>query len=261
MPSLPLLSRPERESDRRLAKWPFLLAGAVFVGLIVLGNFWMDRAIPEEGGISKRSTTEPLEVSLDIPVTAASAYPSEWAVYFDPTLMVLPNDRSFSKAYLHKAPQRPAPHEDLSVASMPYEFKRPYFRAGAVSPTIAGSWGKQDPNLLVAATPVPAADTASFSTLGVYGELQNRTILSAPVFPRVAQTELLVPTELTIGVDAAGAVRMVLVSRSSGSEATDELGLKLARQVSFAPVPNQGDRMSWGQLKIFWAVELRPAAL
>jgi hypothetical protein len=261
MQSPPLLSRPEKESGRGISKWPFILAGAVFVGLLVIGNLLVERSLPSEGAMPTRTTTEPLEVSLDISTTE-SAYPSEWAIYFDPTLMVLPNEQSFSRAYLLTSPRKQPVSVDLSVRSLPYEFKRPYFRAGGiVAPTKAGSWSKQDPTLVLEVRDTLPPEPPDYSVFGIYGEIQNRSVLSAPAFPTVKHTELLTPTEITIGVDSSGAVRMALLARSSGHEPTDELGLKLSRQASFAPGNAPTDRLSWGQLKIFWAVELKPTKL
>jgi hypothetical protein len=257
MEHLPLLTRPAKPKDSGLPKWPFVLAGLIFFGVLAAGNFFIDRSIPSEGDIVIRKTTEPLQVSLDVSKDAAP-YPAGWSAFFDPTLMVLPNEQSYSKAYLLKSPAAPPATFDLSIQSKPYEFQRPYFRtSGAISPTRAGSWSKQDPALIVVTKETPLPEAAPMSLIGIYGELHSRTILSLPDFPKVTHSELLTPTEISIGVDSSGGVRMALLEKSCGDDRIDELGLKLAREASFAPVSPANDRLTWGWLRIAWAVDVK----
>lgn len=255
----PLLTRAPAKPDAGLPKWPFAIAGLVFFGLLFTGNFFVDRSIPADGDITIRKSTEPLQVALDVTPTS-SAYPSGWSTYFDPTLMVLPNEQSYSRAYLLKTPEAPAATFDLSIQTPPYQFERPYFRtSGAVAPTRAGSWSKQDPALLIETAPLPLPEKPDLSIVGIDGDLVNRPILSLPDFPRVTRTELLTPTEISIGVDASGAVRLALLDHSCGDDSIDELGMKLAREVSFAPVAPQGERLNWGRLRVSWTVDLKPS--
>ena len=255
----PLLTRPASTKDQRLPKWPFILAGLIFFILLFVGNSFVDRSIPAEGDIVIRKTTEPLQVSLDVSKDA-TRYSSGWSIYFDPTLMVLPNEQSYSKAYLLNAPNIPPAAFDLSIQTTPYQFQRPYFRtSGAVSPTRAGSWSKQDPALLIETPARPQPEMPWLSIVSIYGELQNRPILSLPEFPKVTHVELLTPSEISIGVDESGAVRMAMLERSCGDEATDDLGLKLAREISFAPAGQPVDRLSWGRLRVLWTVDLKLA--
>jgi hypothetical protein len=172
--------------------------------------------------------------------------------------MVLPNEQSYSKTYLQKRPNDPPATFDLFIQTPPYQFQRPYFRTSrAVAPSRAGSWSKQDPLLLIE-TPEPSrAETFPMSVVGIYGGLLDRPILSLPEFPKVTHQELLMPTEISMGVDSLGAVRMTLLEKSCGDDHTDELGLKLAREVSFAPLSSPGERLSWGQLRISWSVDLK----
>jgi hypothetical protein len=252
----PLLTRAPAK-NAATPKWPFVVAGLIFFGLLFTGNFFVDRSIPAEGDITIRKTTEPLQVTLDAP-RPTSPYPSGWSVYFDPTLMVLPNEQSYSRAYLLKTPEAPAASFDLSIETPPYQFERPYFRtSGTVAPTRAGSWSKQDPALLIESPSIRIAEKPLLSIVGIDGDLSNRPILSLPDFPKVTRTELLTPSEISLGVDASGAVRMALLDHSCGDDAVDELGLKLAREVSFAPIAAQGERLNWGRLRVSWIVELK----
>ena len=257
MEPLPLLTRPTNAKDQGMPKWPFFLAGLVFFVVLFIGNSFVDRSIPANGDIAIRKTTEPLQVSLDVS-TDADRYPSGWSAYFDPTLMVLPNEKSYSKAYLLNTPDAPPATFDLSIQTTPYQFQRPYFRtSGTVSPTRAGSWSKQDPALLIETPVPPQPETPQLSIVSLYGEMQSRPILSLPEFPKVTHDELLTPSEISIGVDASGAVRMAMLERSCGDDATDDLGLKLAREISFTPSGQPGDRLTWGHLRVSWTVELK----
>jgi hypothetical protein len=259
MERLPLLTRASDKRDPRLAKWPFFVAGLVFFVVLFIGNVFVDQSIPSEGDITIRKTTAPLKVTLDAS-TDAAPYPSGWSAYFDPTLMVLPNEQSYSRAYLLKAPQAPQAVFDVSIQTPPYEFRRPYFRtSGAVSPTRAGSWSKQDPALLLETAPEPRPEPPALSLVGVYGEILHRPILELPEFPKVTRSELLMPTEISIGVDGSGAVRMAILDHSCGDDQVDELGLRLAREVSFAPAASQGERLAWGRLRVSWTVDLKSA--
>jgi len=257
MESPHLLTRPADAKVHGLPKWPFALAGLIFFVLLFVGNFFIDRSIPADGDIAIRKTTEPLPVSLNISKDAAP-YPSGWSSYFDPTLMVLPNEQSYSRSYLLNSPNVPPATFDLAIQTPPYQFERPYFRtSGTVAPSRAGSWSKQDPPLLIE-TPAPAqTESLPLSVVGIYGGLQDRPILALPEFPRVTHPELLVPTEISIGVDGSGAVRMALLDKSCGDDAIDQHGLRLAREISFAPLASPSDRLVWGRLRICWSVELK----
>ena len=257
MESPPLLTRPADAKSEGVPKWPFVLAGLIFFVVLFVGNFFIDRSIPADGDISIRKTTEPLQVSLDVSKDAA-LYPSGWSAYFDPTLMILPNERSYSKTYLLSVPDVPPATFDLSIQTPSYQFQRPYFRtSGALAPSRAGSWSKQDPAQLIETSAQTPAEPLPLRVVGIYGNLLARAILSLPEFPKVTHQELLTPTEISIGVDGSGGVRMALLEKSCGDDRIDELGLKLAREVSFAPAAAPGERLSWGLLRISWTVDLK----
>ncbi|MBV9463300.1 MAG: hypothetical protein JO317_03630 [Verrucomicrobiae bacterium] len=238
-----------------LPKWPLLAAVLGFFGVLLIGNWALERSLSTPSDAPAPGQSAPVEVSIE--PSAPRDLPG-WSSYFDPTLMVLPNERSYSKVYLNEQPSFSLPGVEVVIPTRPPEFSHPYVRASeTVVPTQAGSWSKSEPLPLVAPVEedsIPASGAGSLASLS--GELLNRKVLHWPDFPRVSQNDLLPPSEILVGVDAAGQVKLVLLDKSCGNDSTDTLGLDLARTLSFVGNPAQGEALSWGRLKIAWSVDL-----
>lgn len=177
----------------------------------------------------------------------------------DPTLLALGGPQSFSAIWL-ETPRLPPVDARwkqtpqwlrLDQGTLGDRFLA-FVRSNAAS--LQDATFKTTPGLL----PVPAqakpTPLRAKSTMRVEGDLAHRKLLRKPDLPSWPATDLLLPSEVRVIVDARGLVVSAILLSSSGSKEADQFAMKQAWQMRFSPKPHETETeaLTVGQLVFEW---------
>jgi hypothetical protein len=161
---------------------------------------------------------------------------SELVQLQDPSLFAGANERGFSgAAWLREEPWA-APPEPGAPSPLFLEFSPPSPTPPAAPELPALSPGRPLwPDPRPAAVPVPDSAPPAVSRLSVE-DLPRRQLLSQPAAPIQFATDALRPTVIEVLIDLDGSVFSARILEGSGFKPADADGLRLSRQLRFAPV-------------------------
>lgn len=235
------------------SRWAAAIAIAVILQLVMVL------------ALGKRAPIQP-RPSLSPEVVLPERLPGELQALTDPTLLALGGPRSFSSLWL-QVPPPPTVDADwketaqwlgLDSGTLGERFLG-YARSNALS--------LHEPSFKPKPEPLPVSSSAlpkplrTVSTLEVRGALAQRSLLSEPGLPSWPATDLLLPSEVRVMVDARGLVISAILQSSSGSKEADQFAVKQARTMRFTAAPRgmNPDSLILGQLVFNWNAT-RPAA-
>ena len=86
------------------------------------------------------------------------------------------------------------------------------------------------------------------TTMQISGELGQRRLLHADALPSLPRNDVIAPSSVQAVVEPSGNVASAVVLEPNGDSDADQMALKLARDLRFAPAP----RLTLGEIAFAW---------
>jgi TonB family protein len=189
----------------------------------------------------------------NVPQVQLADNENEFIALGDPTLFARPNTHDLVTAFWRRMPGVAQPDFNWTeppryLPPAPEAFGatfHDYMRSHVASELSLNF--KPDPKLIL---PDLAFDNAMprVTTMQISGELGQRRLLHADKLPSLPRNDVIAPSTVQALVDTSGNVASPVVLESSGDSDADQLALKLARALRFAPAPN----LTLGEITYVW---------
>ncbi len=253
---------PHPPPDRRDGRWSWQ-RWLTFVALAFAAQVALIFAL---GG---RQLPPPRAATNVIRLTLADGS-SELLALNDPTLLALPRTNDFPSTAWDRMPGAPPPSFPRKEQSLPSllatdklgEAFTQFMRTNVFAPQTNSF--KPEPRLSEPVLVAPPAFPEN-SSRRIEGGLAGRTLLSPVSLTNWPYADVIPPSQVQVGVDAAGdvfsAVLLPLDNPGEGAglhsyDAADQFALELARQLRFAPAPGPAE----GRLIFNWRTVPPPAS-
>ena len=178
---------------------------------------------------------------------------SEFIALGDPTLFARPNAHDLVTAFWRQMPAITPPGFDWTGAPRyqppsPETWGAPFrgFVQNSRPPEFPLNF-KPEPKFILPAM-VPDEVLPGNTTMQFSGDLARRGLLHTHAPPSLPLNEVILPSQVQALVDTAGNVASAVVLQSSGNHNADQLALRLAGQLRFAPAP----RLMFGEITFNW---------
>jgi hypothetical protein len=178
----------------------------------------------------------------------------------DPSLMSLPNPRSFSAAlWQHQARLEAQPIQPSN--SIAYLDATPPRGLASLLPstplpeTVRATAKKDEASF---AEPLPDETVVSPANSAIQFDqpLDSFRLLRVPALPVVASETALRPTAIRLAIAPDGTVAHAMLDRSCGDENADALAINAVRLVRFTfPIETAPRSLLWGTARILWATK------
>lgn len=197
------------------------------------------------------SDRSPLKVRASRPAPAVRSTTStnSFLLVEDPTLFVLPHDKSFSgQAWLQMTNHDFQTEEDVEsprLLVLRREELGVSFAKFIQTNTAPGFEAGYSPRPELTAPPIPVSTPIVLpSVVRIEGELAKRRLLSKFELPAWQSTELLTNSVIQVLVDGVGNTLSAVLLTSSGNTNADPYALQLAKNARFEPAQKAGPERS-----------------
>jgi hypothetical protein len=230
--------------------WKALVIFAVLTCLWHLPLIWV-KDKPNTAKQPIRVFSEERQLVYHREIQASSEETPAW---HDPTIYLLPSRWSFSSYRNRKLAPPTFTGEQLAPPQVVQEFE----------PTRSGELSTSEALSLASSSAAQTSENSSKSAINdlsekgsswrITGEqLATRLITASSAFPKTKFEAMPQITTLRLGVSYSGEVTFVVVDKGSGIDAADDLAVRFAKTLRFAPKDSsEAEPVSWGLLKIDW---------
>ena len=189
----------------------------------------------------------------NVPQVQLAEEANEFIALGDPTLFARPNAHDLVTVFWRRMPGIVQPDFNWTeppryLAPAPEDFGAAFhdYMRGRGAPELALNF-KPEPKLIL---PGLAFENAmpQATTMQIAGELGQRRLLHADVLPSLPRNDVLAPSMVQALVDPSGNVASAVVLEPNGDGDADQMALKLARDLRFAPAP----RLMLGEITFTW---------
>ena len=190
-----------------------------------------------------RKPTVPRAVN-QVPHLQLAGDENEFIALGNPTLFALPNQHDLVSQFWRQMPALQQPHFSWTEAPRYLDPEAETFGSaflrfmGTNRPADYPQEYKPKPDPKFIAVPISIDDPMpQATTMAISGELEQRRLLRSVTLPTLPRNDVIAPSIVQALVDTVGNVASAVVLEPTTDGEADQLALKLARDLRFAPAP------------------------